>query len=383
MDSVTHAVSGALVALACPTRPRTAWAVPLAALASASPDIDVFFAASPLDFLLLHRGISHSLAALPITGLILALCMYPLWRKSTPGAWPLRKVFGLAVLLVLLHIWLDCVTTYGTMIFLPFSQYRVRLNGIFIVDILLLVPMLAGLWLGRKRPRLAALALLWALAYPALCVGLRMQHQQDVARQLEAQHIPAQHLTVLPDAFSPFFWRALYITDTPYAPPNTPQPAPDKADETPTALPASSFQYSAAPRSVHQLGLDWRGHPRTPTHAYPAAETALLDSLSTASHEAEAFFRFTLLPVQQSKASGQGKEYRFFDLRFSSALPLVERLMRLRGEGNIPFQLQARKGTQGWAAVRMVFSGAHREDPWHAPQPPHPPTAWQWLLGMH
>lgn len=73
--------------MALRSRPATAWALPLAALACASPDIDLVFCHSPLDVLLLHRGITHALAASPVFGFILALFCWPLWRKSTPGYW--------------------------------------------------------------------------------------------------------------------------------------------------------------------------------------------------------------------------------------------------------------------------------------------------------
>lgn len=39
---------------------------------------------------------------------------------------------------------LDCMNSYGTQVFLPFSDYRVRLNVLFIVDPLLLL--LLALW---------------------------------------------------------------------------------------------------------------------------------------------------------------------------------------------------------------------------------------------
>ena len=66
MDPITHAASGAVAMLALPRRPLTRWAVPLAALAAASPDLDLVFVSTPLQFLLLHRGITHSPAA--VTG---------------------------------------------------------------------------------------------------------------------------------------------------------------------------------------------------------------------------------------------------------------------------------------------------------------------------
>ena len=104
MDPITHAASGAVAMLALPRRPLTRWAVPLAALAAASPDLDLVFASTPLQFLLLHRGITHSLAAMPVLGLLLALCCYPLWRSATPERWNFGKVWLLTCAMILLHI---------------------------------------------------------------------------------------------------------------------------------------------------------------------------------------------------------------------------------------------------------------------------------------
>ena len=91
MDPITHAASGAVAMLAMPHRPASRWAVPLAALAAASPDVDVLMANTPLQFLLLHRGITHSLFFAPLLGLILALVGCSLWRAQTPATGGLPK----------------------------------------------------------------------------------------------------------------------------------------------------------------------------------------------------------------------------------------------------------------------------------------------------
>ena len=361
MDPITHAASGAVAMLACPNRPLTRWAVPLAALASASPDVDIFFVHSPLDFLLLHRGITHSLAALPVMGLILAALMFPLWRRATPGRWTFERTMLAAMGLVLLHIWLDCVTTYGTMIFLPFSEYRVRLNGLFIVDIWLLIPMFLTIFLWRDRPRIVLATLLWIFLYPAACVGLSMHHRAVAEERLAGQS-PRQ-VTVLPEAFAPLRWRVLYETDTPYPPP---------------PLPRQTI------RSVHQQGLNFLGRPVTPVHNYPAANAALLARLSKESRSCRAFFAFTVLPLQYATPTDGGAEYTFYDLRFATLIPFVQDILELRPNADLPFRLFARLSPEGQLeAVRMKFSDTGRDSGWHPPAAPHPPTIWEWLVGLH
>ena len=117
--------------------------------------------------------------------------------------------------MVLLHIWLDCITTYGTMIFQPFSSMRVRLNAVFIIDLLLTLPLLWAIWRWRARRGLMLLAAAWLFVYPGLSMGLNAWHTAQTRARLTAQGRPPQSLVVLPDAFAPFFWRALYTVGTP------------------------------------------------------------------------------------------------------------------------------------------------------------------------
>lgn len=249
MDPVTHAASGALAMLAMPQRPATRWALPLAAFAAAAPDLDILAASGPLQTLLLHRGITHALAAAPLMGLLLAILARPLWRYDTRNAWSFGGVWAFMMLLVLLHIWLDALTTYGTLVWLPFSGERLRLNAVYIIDLLMTLPLLWGIWHGlrqeKKRARAQGaipfpfqetasltvsdgkpgvrLALFWSiLLYPALALGCQIWHTQQLQAALSAQGRDIRQLVVLPDAFAPLFWRALYLEKLPARPAGAP-----------------------------------------------------------------------------------------------------------------------------------------------------------------
>lgn len=379
MDPVTHAASGAVAMLALPARPATRWAVPLAALVAASPDLDILFAASPLQFLLLHRGITHSLPALPIMGLILALCSWPLWRAATPGRWSFGRVWLLTCALVLLHIWLDVVTTYGTMIFLPFSHERVRLNGIFIIDLLLTLPLLWAIWRWRKKRALMLLALAWVFVYPALGVGLNAWHTAQAEARLAAENRRTNRVTVLPDAFAPFFWRVLFEEE------------------------------DVRGKNVREQGLNALGQPRTPESAYNAVPNTLTAELSRQSVTCESFFQFAVLPViaplrREEWPPDPSREARLcliHDLRFGSSLEFVRKIMAMRPHADIPFQLMVELAfADGGAAqttvnadpaagrgarllrVRLRFSDSGRDSRWHTPRPPRPPSFWPWLVGL-
>lgn len=405
MDTLTHAVSGVLAykgwnALRPTPLPKSAWAVPLVMLAANLPDADIFFAHSPTAFLLLHRGITHALAALPLMALLAALLFFPLWQpRKNPAepAWSFAQCYGLSLGLMALHIYLDCITTYGTMIFLPFSDYRVRLNGMFIVDIWLLLPMILGIILAcflPRRPSLAARKLLlgvcaWMLLYPAATVLWRMQVEgQELIALVDKAPL---NLTVLPDALSPLHWRVLYATEGLSLPLQA--SAAPQGSAAPVALPPSPGTIPALPplkpfaptASVHQQALSALAQPASPVYNYPAANPQLTAQLSAQDRSCQVFFRFTLLPLQYSIPWEGGTEYQFYDLRFHSLVPFVQDIMRMRSQGrdSVPFLLRVRFDSQGTlASVRMTFSGSGLDSGWQPPQIPQKPTWAEWLVGM-
>ena len=156
MEPITHALSGAVIGYALPGKRRW-WLPAWAALVAASPDMDVFFTRTPLQYIEYHRGITHSFVGGLGLALLLALIPWLMnrWRvpkvpdDSPPFGWPLPLAWLTAYLLILHHIFLDCMNSYGTQVFLPFSDYRVRLNALFIVDPLLLLPLALGLIFWR------------------------------------------------------------------------------------------------------------------------------------------------------------------------------------------------------------------------------------------
>ncbi len=379
MDPISHVASGAILALSLTHKPQTRYFVPLAAMVAAFPDIDVIFSPAPIDFLLLHRGITHSIFAIPIMAPLIALLLSPYWRAKTAGAWSYTKTCIFVGLLLLLHIWLDIVTTYGTMIFLPFSDYRVRLSGIFILDFLLLIPMILAVVYGFKHKKVAIICLMWIFIYPSACVGLRMWHEQTAIERLK--HHDINNIAVLPDAFAPFYWRLIYEDKTPYSPTIVPEQL--LKPDTIVAKSRLNYFFPATQNSVHHQGLDALGHPRTPVLSYPALEQSIADSLRQSSKRAKAYLDFCLMPIEEVRKLEDGSEYFISDLRFGTMLPFVQSIMQLRNDGEPPFILLAKRQQENWTAVRLLFGGSGKDSKWQKPVPPTSPTWWQWLLGTY
>lgn len=366
MDPVTHAASGAVALLAIKDRPATLWSLPLAALACASPDIDLAFIRTPLEFLQLHRGITHSFAGAPVLGFFLALLAWPLWRKSTPGRWHFARVWLFCIAMVLLHMWLDVVTTYGTMIFLPFSHYRVRLNAIFIIDLLITLPLLWAIWRWRFRRRLILLVLAWVFFYPSVCILANLWHTSQWQARLAETPAATGEMVVFPDAFAPFFWRVLHEEQT-----------------------------SSGPVVVEQ-SINALGAARAPASAIKAAPEALIKLIADDSIAGETYFDFAVLPVmdrldpeyEPAPPIPDSRLLKFYDLRFGSGLEFVRELMELRPDASMPFVLMAEllpqpeQGRPELGRIRLRFSDSGRDSLWHRPRPPQKPDFWQWLVGI-
>ena len=215
MDTLTHALSGALLARATAPAKQDDQTLPLGRrifigfLATAAPDLDfVFGYLGPIDYLYNHRGITHSLILLPLWAFLLAKLAALAWRRDRP--W--RAYFGIIAMGIGLHIAGDWITSYGTMVFAPFSGARFGLGTTFIIDLWFTGIILAGLaaaaiWRRSPVPAIAGLA--------ALCGYIAFQGMQQ-QRAIEWGEAYAREagltraaVTAQPRPVSPFNWMVI------------------------------------------------------------------------------------------------------------------------------------------------------------------------------
>lgn len=213
MDSLSQIVLGAAVGEAVLGKKIGNRAMIWGAIAGTIPDLDVIanYFMSPIDALAFHRGISHSLLINFILAFILGYAVFRLyqfsWHRclglavwsllgitsagllffrnsiSLPGVLGFIMVIGvwnfliykryfrvgyetpivnlrswiwLFMLALITHPILDCFTTYGTQILLPFSDKRVAFNNISVVDPIYTLPflfcLLTAASLNRTNP---------------------------------------------------------------------------------------------------------------------------------------------------------------------------------------------------------------------------------------
>ena len=214
MDPISQAVLGSSAAQSISKKHIVSAAV-LGCLGGMAPDLDVLIRSptDPLLFLEYHRHFTHSLLFIPIGGLICTLVLHQLIGKRRGLSFKQSYVY--CTLGYSTHAVLDACTTYGTMLFWPFSDIRIAWNTISVVDPLFTVPILVLLILSatKKNPLFARIALIWALLYP--CLGL-LQHERAIAagHQLanERGHNPTR-LEAKPSFANILVWKVVYEHD--------------------------------------------------------------------------------------------------------------------------------------------------------------------------
>jgi inner membrane protein len=215
MDSLTHGLLGlAIGSLRRPDGERNAVLV-ACVLAAELPDLDYFVAASDpvLHALKAHRGLSHSLVAAPVVALAAALLSKLLFRSAR-----LSTVYLWSVPAALVgHLLADAWTGWGTRLFLPFSQARITLDWMLVVDPLFTAPLLvAALW-GWRRRRVVPRALRWGLLLASLYLGLRVAAKSLLTARVERFYPGATLVQVFPSWFGPAHWRYVAVWPERYA----------------------------------------------------------------------------------------------------------------------------------------------------------------------
>jgi membrane-bound metal-dependent hydrolase YbcI (DUF457 family) len=183
MDTITHGIAGALIGKAIfrgedmfaahpINRGRIiTWSLMLGAIFPDSDVIRDFFSSDKLLIVTWHRSITHSLIMLPLWVMLLAgiTRAFANWRKwEAPSFAALSAIYAVGILS---HIFLDLVTSFGTMIWSPLEWSRPAWDLIFIVDFTLtaifLVPQLLA-WVYANPEKVKGRAVgMWLAFLPA------------------------------------------------------------------------------------------------------------------------------------------------------------------------------------------------------------------------
>lgn len=221
MDSLTQAVLGASVAEAIAGKKVGRAASVLGAIVGTIPDLDIILSPFLDEFqrIAIHRGYSHSLIFCFLFSFFLAFIIKKLkWYNNLS----LSRLYLLSVLCLITHVILDGFTTYGTQIFLPFTDWRVSFDSIAIIDPFYTLPMLSGLLLSlflysrdsRKRWLPNTTGLIISSLYLLFTLAHKHHIETVFYEQLDRQNLAYQKLLTVPVKIGNMEWYGVARNDS-------------------------------------------------------------------------------------------------------------------------------------------------------------------------
>ncbi len=329
MDTPTHALAGYMIAKTGLGRDTGKWGAIAGVSAAVFPDLDMVL--SPFlsaEFTLrYHRHLTNSVFLIIPLSLLFAWLFVKVSKVRRFWAF-----FLIWVVELLVHTFLDLITSYGTMILSPLSDSRFTLDWVFIIDLFLvstfLVPLIAlHLW-KRRSQTLARVSVGLAALYISVCAYNHSRALSLAKSYAGGAYLVTETVASLPQPLSPFNWGNFVLTEKKiYLGLVNLIGKEDKSNGGTNFLgrflsryqPISQLQYRA-----------WERFDNSPW-----VEKALgLQGVRT-------FYWFARFPVARDRGIVNGnRRVEFFDLRFGSIdgrgpfLYVVD----FDGEGNVAFQ---------------------------------------------
>lgn len=283
MDSLTQMVLGAAVGEAVLGKKIGNRAMLWGGIAGTIPDLDVLsnLFMSPINALAFHRGITHSVVFCFLAALLLGWLVpkyynspHKYHRKIAIGVWLIlaglltgsiffaggisliKSIISISLFLILIplvlrryktavyntnlsatigewqkmfwwalitHPILDCFTTYGTQILLPFSDLRVSFNNIAVADPLYTIPLIIGLLVAVNYSKLSRIrnyvnlgGLLLSSSYMLFTI-INKQHINEVFTQsLSKEGVQYERFMTTPTILNNALWSGIAEGDTSY-----------------------------------------------------------------------------------------------------------------------------------------------------------------------
>jgi len=305
MEPVTHMLTGAVLARAGFNR-KAAYATAAMVIAAEFPDLDISWTfAGPVTSFLHHRGITHTLVAIPFEAALITAYFWftHRFRKRAPAAPPNWLWLFLGCWLALAsHLLLDWTNNYGLRPFFPFDPHWYAGSFVFIFEPILFAMLLIALiapWLfgivgseigarqDKFRGRGWAIAALIAIA--ALYVMRFNEHAKAIEIAAANQPEGTTRIFASPHPVNPFLWST--VSDTP---------------------------------TLYQLSTvdTWRGvvAPATPSDTLYKGPVSLPILVAKRSYLGRVYLDWSMYPVITQTAAGDPThplvEVKFADARF-------------------------------------------------------------------
>ena len=214
MDPITQGTIGAVLPQALGKKNLGIVAL-LGFLSGMAPDLDIFIRSStdPLLSLEYHRQFTHSIVFIPFGGLICAVFLFIVFKKISP--FNFKSTWLYCTLGYGTHGLIDACTSYGTLLFWPFSNVRIAWNNISIIDPLFTLPIILFVVLAtiKKKNIYSKVGIAWAIIY--LLMGIFLHNMAiNVGKEIAEQrgHVITR-IKAKPSFGNLILWKIIYETN--------------------------------------------------------------------------------------------------------------------------------------------------------------------------
>ncbi len=245
MDTVTHIMYGAVCGLIASKKTPNISPWKMAAVGSLAglfPDLDfVMHFISPDFYLRNHRAATHSIFFAPIYAMMLGLLWCNLWKNSLVNGNPFNNEKGIGAVkfiknlfikenysvnfyfiwfsfvslsAIYTHVFMDYITSFGTMFMWPFSYHRYEYASIFIIDLFLSSIALFGLILGifmNNKSKVSLVAYIIGFIYIGFAYNQKFNAENYMRSELKKNGIQLKEVTALPAPGSVFNWSVVAL----------------------------------------------------------------------------------------------------------------------------------------------------------------------------
>ncbi|WP_223588746.1 metal-dependent hydrolase [Neobacillus bataviensis] len=176
-------------------------------IGSNAPDFDILYRLKGKgSYFRNHRGLSHSLPALPLWGIIVSGLLYPFFAGTG-----FLHLFLWTFLAVILHVLFDLFNVHGTQVLMPFSRKWIAFDAIPLMDPSILLLHFLGFCLLLIYQ--AGITFLIIYVFIFLYLALRAFSTAAAKKHLQEHFIRAVRIKLIP-CLAPFKWNIIIETNT-------------------------------------------------------------------------------------------------------------------------------------------------------------------------
>ena len=212
MDSITQGVLGAAIGEAVLGKKIGNKGAIIGAIVATIPDLDVilYLFYDKLEMLSIHRGFSHSILFSLLGAFLIAFILSKVkWTSNIK----FKILLLFAWLCLFTHMLLDAFTAYGTQLFLPFSNRRLGLDSINVVDPVYTIPLIIGLilslWVYKSKPNRSKFnhyGLIISSLYLVFTLLNKESVKSEISNKLSNENIEYSALLTMPVGIANINW---------------------------------------------------------------------------------------------------------------------------------------------------------------------------------